>query len=81
VALGVPLMVIVLEANEAVTPEGNPLADPIPVPPVVACVMLVIEVFTQTVGEAEGAPMVFSGLTTMVPVALMLPQPPVKGMV
>ena len=33
--VGVPEIVIVLDAQEAVTPEGNPVAVPIPVAPVV----------------------------------------------
>jgi hypothetical protein len=34
--VGVPLIVMVFEANAAVTPAGNPVAVPIPVAPVVA---------------------------------------------
>ena len=33
--VGVPLIVIVFEANAAVTPDGNPVGVPIPVAPVV----------------------------------------------
>ena len=34
-------MVIVLDAKAAVTPDGNPVAVPIPVEPVVLCVIAV----------------------------------------
>ena len=37
-----PLMVMVLLDHEAFTPAGKPLAVPIPVAPVVVCVMLVL---------------------------------------
>ena len=37
-------MVMVLEAQAAVTPEGNPVATPIPVAPWVLCVIEVITV-------------------------------------
>jgi hypothetical protein len=43
-AVGVPLMVIVLDAQAALTPAGKPVAAPMPVAPVVVCVMLVIKV-------------------------------------
>ena len=79
-AVGVPLMVIVFEANEAVTPAGRPVATPIPVAPVVACVIGVSTVLIQSVGEDEAALTVLFGVTMMVPVALTFPQPPVRGM-
>ena len=72
-------MVMVLPANEAVTPAGNPVGAPIPVAPVVVCVTLVSGVLIQSVGEAEAAVTVLSGVTVMVPVALTDPQPPVSG--
>jgi hypothetical protein len=72
---------MVLEANEAVTPGGKLVAAPIPVPPVVACVMAVMALFKQTVGVEEAAPTVLAAVTFIVPVALKLPQPPVSGIV
>ena len=50
--VGVPLIVIVLDAQEAVTPAGRPVAVPIPVAPVVVWVMVVSEVLIHSV-EAE----------------------------
>ena len=73
-------MVMVLPANEAVTPAGNPIAVPMPVAPVVVCVMLVSGVLMQSVGEAEAAVTVLSGVTVIVPVAVTAPHPPVSGM-
>ena len=81
VVVGVPLMVIVLPAKEAVTPAGKPVGTPMPVAPVVVNVIGAgSAVLIQTVGEDEAAPTVLSGLTVMVPVAFILPQPPVRGM-
>ena len=74
-------MVMVFELQLAVTPAGNPLAVPIPVAPVVVCVISVIAEFLHTVGLEDAAPAVLSGLTVIVPVALTVPQPPLKGMV
>ena len=79
-AVGVPLMVIVLEAQDAVTPAGRPVAVPMPVAPVVVCVIVVRAVLMQSVGVEEAAEAVLAGVTVMVPVALTLPQPPVSGM-
>jgi hypothetical protein len=78
--VGVPLIVIVLPDHAAVTPAGNPVAAPMPVAPVVAWVMFVSGVFTQSVGVEDGAPAVLAGVTVMVPVAFTVPQPPVSGM-
>ena len=85
-AVGVPLMVMVLPAQLADMPAGNPLAPEtplfaIPVAPVVVCVTLVISVLIQTVGEDEAAPAVLLGDTVIVPVAEIPPQPPLKGIV
>ena len=55
-AVGVPLIVIVLLVQDAVTPDGNPVAVPIPVAPVVVCVIFVNEVFIHNVGVDEAAP-------------------------
>ena len=78
--LGVPLTVIVFDAQAAVTPAGSPEAAPIPVAPVVACVTEVICVLIQTLGLEEAAPTVLLAVTVMVPVAFTEPQPPVSGM-
>ena len=75
-----PLIVITLAAQAAVTPAGNPVGAPMPVAPVVVCVMLVIRVLIHKVGVDEAAPAVLFGVTVIVPVAFILPQPPVKGM-
>ncbi len=72
---------MVLAAQLAVTPAGRPVAVPIPVAPVVVCVIAVSGVLIQRVGVADAADTVLSGVTVMVPVAFMLPQPPVMGMV
>ena len=79
-AEGVPLMVITLAAHAAVTPVGKPVAAPIPVAPVVACVMLANAVLIQSVGVLDAVPAVLFGVTVIVPVAFILPQPPVNGM-
>ena len=73
-------MVMVFDAKAAVTPAGKPVAVPIPVAPVVVCVMLVKTVFIQSVGAEVAVPAVFEGVTVIVPVVFTLPQPPAKGM-
>ena len=83
-AVGVPLIVITLATQCALTPAGKPLAPvtlslDIPVAPVVAIVILVNAVLIQRVGVDDGAPAVLLGVTVMVPVAFTLPQPPVNG--
>ena len=75
-----PLIVIRLAAQAAVTPEGNPVGAPMPVAPVVVIVMFVIRVLIHKVGVDEGAPAVLVSITVIVPVASTAPQPPVKGM-
>ena len=79
-AVGVPLIVIVFNAHDAVTPAGRPVAVPIPVAPVVVWVMAVRGVLTHSDGVAEAVPTVFKAGTVMVPKALTVPQLPVKGM-
>jgi hypothetical protein len=79
-AVGVPEIVIVSPDQTAVTPAGKPVAVPIPVAPVVVCVMLVKLVLTHKVGVDEAAVTVLSGLTVIVPVAFNVSQPPVNGM-
>ena len=50
-------MVITLANQAAVTPAGNPVAEPLPVAPVVAIVIgAVKEVFTVSVGFVDGVP-------------------------
>ena len=73
-------MVIVLPAHAAVTPPGNPVAAPIPVAPVVVCVILVNGVLIHNVGVDEAALVVFAEITFIVPIADTVPQPPVNGM-
>lgn len=73
VAVGVPVMVIVLAAHDALTPAGKPLAPltpllAIPVAPVVAMVMGDKSAFTHSVGLALGAPAVLAGDTIIVAV-------------
>jgi len=81
--VGVPLMVITFAAQAALTPAGNPVAVPMPVAPVVACVILVKAVLIHSVGVLDAAPAVLAGVgvTVIVPVALTEePHPPVNGM-
>ena len=72
-------MRIVSELNVALTPEGKPVGVPIPVAPVVVCVMVVMALLIQMVGVDEATLVVLSGLTVIVPVADTVPQPPVSG--
>jgi hypothetical protein len=74
-------MVIVLEAQMAVTPAGRPVAVPMPDAPVVTCVIFVKEVWTHKDGMEEATLTVFPDVTVILPVALTLSQPPVKGMI
>ena len=78
--MGVPEIVITSEAQAALTPAGNPVAVPIPVATVVACVIFVNAVLMHKVGVLDAAPAVLSGVTVIVPVAFTEPQPPVNGM-
>ena len=71
---------IVLLAQAAVTPAGKPVAVPMPVAPVVVCVILVKAVLIHKVGVLDAAPAVLFAVTVIVPVAFTVPQPPVKGM-
>ena len=80
-AVGVPLIVIVLLAKDAVTPAGKPVAVPIPVAPVVVCVIAGLKaVLIHKVRVALLVTVLF-GETTIVPVAFTVPQPPVNGIV
>jgi hypothetical protein len=80
-------MVITSPDHVALTPAGNPFAPEtplfrIPVAPVVVWVIFgAMAVLIHTVGVDDAAPLVLTGFTTMVPVALdVLGQPPVNGM-
>ena len=79
--MGVPLIVIVLAAQLAVTPAGKPVAAPMPVAVVVAIVILVSAVLIHSVGLDDAIPAVFDVVTVIVPVAFTLLQPPVNGIV
>ena len=72
-------MVIVSEVQLAVIPKGKPAAGPMPVAPVVLWVMSVNNVPSHKVGVEEAGLKVLIEITVIVPVALMLPHPPVKG--
>ena len=78
-AVGVPLMVIVSFAHVALTPVGRFEAVPIPVAPVVLCVILVNGVLIQSVGVLDAVPAVLLAVTVIVPIAFALPQPPASG--
>ena len=69
---------IVLAAQAAVTPAGSPTAAPIPVAPVVTCVIFVSTVLIHRVGVDDAAPAVLLAVTVIVPVVVITPQPPVS---
>ena len=71
---------MVFDAQLAITPEGSPLAVPIPVAPVVVWVTGVNAVLRHKEGDVEGALTVFPGVTVIVPVAYAEVHPPVTGM-
>ena len=62
-------MVIVFAAHAAVTPAGKPTAAPMPVAPVVVCVIAVSGVLIQSAGVDEAALTVLLVMTVIVPVA------------
>ena len=64
-----PLIVITLADQAAVTPAGNPVAVPMPVALVVECVIFVKIVFTNSVGVDDAAPAAQAADTVIVPVA------------
>ena len=78
--MGVPEIVITSEAQAAETPAGSPVAVPIPVAPVVVCVIFVNAVLIHKIGVLDAVPAVLSGVTVIVPVAFTELQPPVNGM-
>ena len=76
-AVGVPLIVIVLDVKVADTPAGNPFAPDtpsfdIPVAPVVAIVILVNAVLIHSVGVEDGLPAVLAGVTVTNPLEHVL---------
>ena len=76
---GLPEIVTILLAQVPVTPDGKPITIA-PVAPVVFNVIVVIGVFMQVVLLTPASTVLF-GVTVIVPVALTLPHPPVKGIV
>ena len=77
-----PLIVITLTDQEAVTPAGNPEGLPIPVAPVVVCVIFVITLLTVNVGLVDAAAAEQAAVTVIVPVAFTeLQLVPVSGIV
>jgi phosphatidylserine synthase len=72
-------MVIKFDAHAAVTPAGKFTGVPIPVAPVVVCVIGVRAVLIHNVGVDDAALTVLFGVTVIVPVALTVPHPPVNG--
>ena len=77
-----PLIVITLPDQAAVTPVGNPEAVPMPVALVVEWVIFVKVVFTVSVGVVDAAAAEQAAFTVIVPVALTALQiVPVNGIV
>jgi hypothetical protein len=68
--------VIVLPAQVAVTPAGSPVATPIPLAPVVVCVIFGMAVLIQTVGVEDAADTVLFGVTVIIFDANAFPQEP-----
>ncbi len=75
--VGVPLMVMTLANHDAVTPAGRPVGEPIPVAPVVVCVMDGIASPKHNVGEAEAGEAVFVGVMVMDSAAVLAHKPAV----
>ena len=76
-------MIMESASHTADTPAGRLVAVPMPVAPVVLCLILGNVVFKHKLGETDAALAVFDAVTVIVPVATGLPVPqlPVKGMV
>ena len=75
-----PLIVITSPDQAAVTPAGKPVAVPMPVALVVACVIFVKTVFTVSVGVVDAAAAEQAAVTVIVPVAFTeLQLVPVSG--
>jgi hypothetical protein len=79
--VGVPLIVIELLAKVAVTPAGRLVAVPMPVAPVVVCVIDGVNAVLIHKVVVVPAVTVLFGVTMIVPVAFTVPQPPVNGIV
>ena len=72
-AVGVPLMVIVFDPKEAVTPAGKLVGVPMPVAPVVVKVIgAASAVLIQSVGEDDEAPTVLFGVTVTFLVSVLV---------
>jgi hypothetical protein len=78
--VGVPEIVIMFAAQDAVTPLGSPEGAPIPVARVVVWVMADKFWLIQTTPFGCGEVAVIFGVTVIVPVAATVPHPPVSGM-
>lgn len=76
-------MIMESASQTAETPVGKPVTVPMPVAPVVLCLILGKTVFIHKLGETDAALAVFDAVTVMVPVAIGLPVPqgPVNGIV
>ena len=61
-----PLIDKILEPHAAVTPLGSPTAEPMPVAPLVLCVIVVNGELIHTVGFADATLTVFTGVTDTV---------------
>ena len=70
---------ITLLTQAAETPDGNPVALPMPVALVVVCIIGVKAVFTLKVGVVDAAPTAHGAITVIVPVAFTQPHPPLNG--
>lgn len=76
------VMILVIVEKEAFTPGGSPVGLPIPVAPVVVCVMDAgSTLLIHTVGVEEAAETVLFGFTVIEPGKVTVPQPPVKVIV
>jgi hypothetical protein len=64
-----------------VTPDGKPVAVPLPIALVVACVIFDKAVFSVIVGVDDAVPTAQAGapFTVILPIAFTFPQPPVNG--
>ena len=74
-------MLIVFATQLAESPGGNPVAVPIPVAPVVVCVIGEIEEKIQTDCVPDATLALFTAFTVIVPLAFTAPQPPANGIV
>ena len=73
--VGVPLIVIVLVAQIAKIPGGKLVGIPIPVAPVVECVIAVIGELTHKTGLDDATVTVLLALIVMVKTVTLLTQP------